>query len=318
MFHAWLFLLPKKVSLAHRGICAGAYFSKSSRELKIMSEESFGTEDEQFSQDVPAGNGRNSFASKLSEAVNAIDVSDSLTAPLMRAIDNLLQLAGQSVGSEVASVLVRDGNDGGLRFLTATSKVRDELLKLRLPPGKGIAGLVFSTAQPMAVSDVSQEGSFWSEADKRTGFKTITLLATPLRTGSEMVGVLEFVNRPGEPPYPPFTPEEMDCAAYFAEAIAQLVDAHEIAELVESLFNYSIKTSLAATEVTEGRQTNLREWLKSVPSAPEHRDLLLSCVSLREIALRGDAERELCRDLLEALTRFTEKRSAASVSYSDF
>jgi hypothetical protein len=29
------------------------------------------------------------------------------------------------------------------------------------------------------VSDVSNEGSFWSDADKKTGFKTITLLATP-------------------------------------------------------------------------------------------------------------------------------------------
>ena len=145
-------------------------------------------------------------------------------------------------------MLVRDGNEGGLRFLTAISDVKEELLKLRIPPGKGIAGLVFSSGQPMAVSDVSSEGSFWSEADKRTGFKTITLLATPLRTGTEAVGVLEFVNRPGEPPYPPFTPEEMDQAAYFADAIARIIDAHEIAELVESLFDRSLKTI-----VTEGR-----------------------------------------------------------------
>jgi signal transduction protein with GAF and PtsI domain len=264
-----------------------------------MNEESFGKR--------LAGNNHNSFAVQLREAVDAIDVSNSLTAPLKRAIETLLQLAAKSVGSEVASVLVRDGNEGGLKFLTAISEVKDQLLKLRIPPGKGIAGLVFSSAQPMAVADVSSDGSFWSEADEMTGFKTITLLATPLSTGSEVVGVLEFVNRPGAPPYPPFTSEEMDCAAYFADAIARIIDAYEIAELVESLFDYSIKTSLA--ETTEDQGIDLLEWLKRAPSAPEHRDLLLLWVSVHEIVLRGDAERELCRDLLEAVTRFTGKRS---------
>src|SRR5438105_1520008 len=125
------------------------------------------------------------FVTQVSEVVNRIDVSNSLTVPLRRAIDDLLQLAPTSVGAAVASVLVRDGDDGGLKFLTATSGVSEELLALRLPPGAGIAGLVFSTTQPMAVADVSNEGSFWSAADERTGCTTITLLATPLRANSE-------------------------------------------------------------------------------------------------------------------------------------
>ena len=257
-----------------------------------------------------------SFPEQISEVAQATDVSNSLTVPMKRAIDDLLHLAARAVGSAVASVLVRDGHEGGLKFLTATSGVSDELLALRLPPGKGIAGLVFSTTQPMAVADVSQEGSFWSEADRRTGFKTVTLLATPLRANNEMVGVLEFVNRPGDPPYPPFTPAEMDHAARFADTIARLVDVHEIAQLVESLFNHSIKTLLTSPAATDGG-SDLREWLKNSPAAAAHRDLLSLCVSLREIVLRGDAERELCRDLLETLARFTEKRSGSS-SYFGF
>jgi signal transduction protein with GAF and PtsI domain len=146
-----------------------------------------------------------SFSAQLSEIASSINVTDSLTVPLKQAIDNLLELAARSVGSAVASVLVRDGQEGDLKFLTATSGVTEALLALRLPAGKGIAGLVFSTTQPMAVADVYDEGSFWSEADLRTGFKTVTVVATPLRVGSEVIGVLEFVNRPGEPPYPPFT-----------------------------------------------------------------------------------------------------------------
>ena len=254
---------------------------------------------------------------QVREKVAAINVANSLSAPLKQAIDDILKVAADSVGSADASVLIRDGNEGGLRFLLAVSELEDKLLKIRIPPGKGIAGLVFSSGQPMAVNDVSSEGSFWSKADKETGFKTITLLATPLRTGNETIGVLEFVNRPGEPPYPPFTPEEMDRAAHFADTIAHLLNSYELAVLVESLFDRIIKTSVESGESGEV-DNELREWLKSNDAAPEHRDLLLLAVSLREIVGRGQAERELCRDLLETLARFTAKNSASGSSYFNF
>jgi hypothetical protein len=258
--------------------------------------------------------GKKSLSARMGEVVNRIDVSNSLTVPLRRAIDDLLLLAAETVNAAVASVLVRDGDEGGLKFLTATSGASEELLALRLPPGAGIAGLVFSTTQPMAVGDVSQEGSFWSEADRRTGFKTVTLLATPLRVDGEMVGVLEFVNRPGEPPYPSFTPAEMDNGSRFADAIARLVDAYEIAQLVESLFDYSVKASLEVS-APAARESDLREWLKNTPAAAGHRDLVMLWVSLRDIVGRGGAEREFCRDLLELIARFVKARSGGSGNF---
>lgn len=249
---------------------------------------------------------------KIQATVDSIDLSDSLAAPIRQAIDDVLQIAAETVGSADASVLIRDGRDGGLRFLVAVSELEEALLKIRIPPGKGIAGLVFSSGQPMAVNDVSAEGSFWSGADEAVGFKTVTLLATPLRSGNETIGVLEFVNRPGDPPYPPFTPEEMDDAARFADVIARLVDSYELALLVESLFTHSLRTR---GESTDG--SNLTEWLKTVDAAPEHRDLLLLVVGLRDIVSRGEAEREMCRDILDTLARFT-KRSASGSNYFNF
>ena len=248
------------------------------------------------------------LAEQLSDVAASIDVSKSLTVSLLRAINDLLLRANTAVNSATASVLVRDGDQGGLRFLTLTSGVTDELLALRLPPGAGIAGLVFSTQQPMAVADVAQEGSFWSEADRRTGFKTVTILATPLRTDNEIVGVLEFVNRPGDPPYPPFNTTEMGRAARFAEPIAQLVEAWEVAQLVEDLFNFHIRTSLT-TKSHAQRQEAERAWLAANPAAGAHRDLLTMWLSLRDILNSGAAERKLCLELLESVERFTQSRT---------
>lgn len=262
------------------------------------------------------GKAANSFETQLRAAINAVEIANSLTSPLKRSIENLLRLAAQSVGSDEASVLVRDGNEGGLRFLVAIGEVADKLLTMRIPPGKGIAGFVFSSGQPMAVADVAQEQTFYAEVDRAVGFSTQTILATPLRVEGEMVGVLEFVNREGDPPYKPFTPDEMDQAAHFADAIATLVDAHESAGLIENLFEQSAKSAGAQDEAAAESGASLRQWLREIQAAPEHRDLLQMALSLRDVASRGDAERELCRDLLDALARFTEKRAASSTGYS--
>ena len=269
--------------------------------------------------------GASSFEAQLRATINAVEIANALTSPLRRSIENLLRLAAQSVGSDEASVLVRDGNEGGLRFLVAIGEVADKLLTLRIPPGKGIAGFVFSSGQPMVVADVAQEETFYAEVDRAVGFSTQTILATPLRVEGEMVGVLEFVNREGDPPFKPFTPEEMDQAAHFADAIATLVDAHESAGLIETLFEHSTKGPAGAQEdgkeaqekEESGGGESLRRWLREMQAAPEHRDLLQMAVALRDVASRGDAERELCRDVLDALARFTEKRAAASTGYSN-
>lgn len=258
------------------------------------------------------------LAAQLRSAIGAVDVADALTAPLKRSIDNLLRLAAAGVGSDEASVLVRDGNKGGLKFLVAIGEVADKVMKVRIPPGKGIAGFVFSSGQPIAVTDVAQEETFYAEVDRATGYSTQTILATPLRAGGEIVGVLEFVNRLGDPPYQPFSPDEMDQAAHYADAIATLVDAYEAAGLVEILFERIVGGGKGAKKPEIANGAEVRKWLKKVRSAPEHRDLLLMAMSLRDIATRGDAERELCRDVLDALARYTDKSAASGFSYLGF
>jgi signal transduction protein with GAF and PtsI domain len=275
--------------------------------------------DKKKSRAKPRSNIGGAFEMQLRDAVRAVDVANLMTSPLKRSIENLLHVAGDAMGSDEASVLVRDGNLGGLKFLVAIGEVADKLVKVRIPPGKGIAGFVFASGQPVAVADVAQEETFYAEVDRATGYSTQTILATPLRVEGETVGVLEFVNRLGDPPYQPFTPEEMDKAAHFADALATLVDAHETAGLVETLFERAVKASAKGDVKINGKaSSDLLKWLKQVRSAPEHRDLLLLAVRLRDIAGRGEAERALCRDVLEALDRFTGKKAASGAGYFSF
>jgi signal transduction protein with GAF and PtsI domain len=248
----------------------------------------------------------NHFGDRFRKMIETIDVANLLTEPLTNSINNLLQTSAAEITSREASVLVRDGDQGDLRFLTAIGEVAEMLYGVKVPAGKGIAGFVFSSGQPMAVADVGEESSFYAEIDKTTGYSTQTILATPLRHSGEIIGVLEYVNRPGIPPYEPFTPEEMDKAAFYGEAIASLVNAYESAKVLREL----------GDEVLSGEEkknlADLRLWLNDLRDSAEHREMMELAVLLREIAGRGSSEREMCRELLEAILRFSDSKNETS------
>src|ERR1700741_3353793 len=115
---------------------------------------------------------------KMRRLIEIVDIANLLTEPLTRSIRDILRVSAVEVGAREASVLIRDGDEGDLRFLSATGEVASKLLNLKIPAGKGIAGFVMSSGQPMAVSDVGEESSFYAEVDKETGYSTEMILAT--------------------------------------------------------------------------------------------------------------------------------------------
>jgi signal transduction protein with GAF and PtsI domain len=255
-----------------------------------------------------AGTGPLDLNAKLKRLVETVDAANILTEPLTASIRSLLTLSASQIDCDEASVLVRDGDDGDLRFLIAIGRVADQLLNLRVPAGKGIAGFVLSSGQPMAIAEAGEDESFYAEVDKETGYSTQTILATPLRHGGDVIGVLEYINRRGEPPFQPFTPDEMDQAAGFADAIAALVNAYQSAKIFRDLGERMLSSEDQDAE-------SVRSWLAGIRSSPEHREMMDLAVLIREIANRGDAERTLAREILESVIRFSEKDDHSSFLY---
>jgi len=253
---------------------------------------------------------KNGLEKRLQSVIETVDVANALTEPMTVSIENLLKISATAMNSEEASVIVRDGDEGDLRFLSAIGKVADQLKKMRIPAGKGIAGFVFSSGQPMAITDVGEEDTFYAEVDKQTGYSTQTILATPLRYNGEIIGVLEYINRIGEPPYEAFTPKEMDKASLYAEAIAALVNAYEIAKIFRDLGD----KMLSGDDTADFKV--VREWLTSLRDSSEHREMMDLAVLVREISNRGEAERQMCREVLEAVLRYSKNNS--EMSYLNF
>jgi len=162
------------------------------------------------------------------------------------------------------------------------------------------------SGQPMGVSDVGEEQTFYAEVDRATGYSTQTILATPLRYNGEVIGVLEYVNRRGEPPFKPFTSGEMDQAAVFADAIASLVNAHGAAKLLRDL------SSKVFSRENEPDLVEIREWLAGLRDSAEHHERMDLAVLLRDVASRGEAERRLCKRLLESIIDFSDRKNSTT------
>lgn len=250
-----------------------------------------------------------SIEQKLKTFIEIVDIATVMITPIVESIENLLIKSAETMGSEEASVLIRDGDDGGLIFLTATGEVADQLINLRVPPGKGVAGFVFSSGQPMTISDTEKETSFYAEVDKKTGFSTETLLATPIQYQGDIIGVLEFVNRFGEPPYKAFSPEEMDRAAFFAEPIATLVNTYETLVMYKNLYDEIFDSD------KELNLDDLRNWLKGIRGNQNHKEMLDLAVLIREVSMQGETELRLCKQILENFLNYSKDNLESKLSY---
>ena len=75
----------------------------------------------------------------------------------------------------------------------------DEPLEIRLPIGVGIAGKVAQSGAPMNITDPQHHRDFNPEIDRRTGYQTRSILASPVRSRSgTVVGVVEVLNKKGQ------------------------------------------------------------------------------------------------------------------------
>jgi GAF domain-containing protein len=107
---------------------------------------------------------------------------------------------------------------------------------LAIPTGAGIAGYAFSTGQPLAVADVSQDPRFDRTIAESTGYVPRSLLATPLIDDEGTIGVLEVLDRRTGS----FDLRDLELAAAFARE-ATVIARHgraerDAAELVRSSF----------------------------------------------------------------------------------
>lgn len=133
---------------------------------------------------------------KMSALMEASIIINS-TRNLEELLKIIMQSAEKVMQAEASSVFLIDSAKNELYFEIATGPKEDEVKKIRLKMGEGIAGWVAYTGESLLVPDVSKDPRFARRVDEQTQFITRTVICVPLKVRNQTIGVVQVLNKIG-------------------------------------------------------------------------------------------------------------------------
>jgi Nif-specific regulatory protein len=110
---------------------------------------------------------------------------------LEQTLGDVLKIFSQSLAMERATVTLVDPDTGNLKILASHGLRGKEKNRGIYRPDEGVTGLIFSTAQPFVVPDISREPLFLNKTQSRTlKRESISFLGVPIILHGKPMGVL--------------------------------------------------------------------------------------------------------------------------------
>ena len=125
-----------------------------------------------------------------------------------------------------------DEKTNELVFEVAVGEKGEQIRKMKIPVGQGVAGWVAQTRQPKIVTDASADERFFRGVDEKTGFQTRSIMATPLISRGRLIGVVEIINKLGGLP---FDERDLDILQTFTDHAAIAIENSRLYERARKL-----------------------------------------------------------------------------------
>lgn len=201
--------------------------------------------------------------------------------------------------AEASSIALFEPEPDRLEFRVAGGAQGDGVVGLSVAPSHGIVGYVFSTGQPIALTDVASDPRFDKGTAEQTGYLPRSIAAVPLVDAGATVGVLQVLDKHSSDA---FSLKDMDLLGVFARQAAAAIEASRVARDSERLLR------AALTAVGDGQlDDEAVAALVSEAAAELDRDDETPFWRLvdRVAQLRGssDADLELIEEMLEVVAR---------------
>src|SRR3954454_21444264 len=140
-------------------------------------------------------------------AVDRPDVPPNLLEAIVKAAAGVFEAAA-------CSIALVDPVTNELVYQASWGAGAKEIVGVRLPPGKGLAGSVVESGEGAAVPDCRNDERFQAQIAAGTGYVPYTMLVIPLRQGNRTIGTLSVLDRRDGQPY---TSENIDRGNLFAD-----------------------------------------------------------------------------------------------------
>lgn len=192
-----------------------------STRLRTM-DQSFMHEIDRNASDAKSKLDRLQMLVEASKKVNSVIDIDKL-------LDLILEVAVRSIMADRGTLYLIDR---AANELWSTTVMGNNMVQIRLPIGKGLAGYVAETGETVNIADAYKDARFNPEIDRKSGYTTKNVLCMPMRDREgEIVGVFQFLNKTDGV----FGPEdEAFIDALSVHAAIALENARLAREMVES------------------------------------------------------------------------------------
>jgi putative nucleotidyltransferase with HDIG domain len=191
---------------------------------------------------------------KVVELDNLLKATEAIasTLELGPLLDTIMELGMKIMDAESCSVLLVDEKEKKLQFVAASGAKKEEIKKLSLDMGEGVAGWVVQNDQLLLIEDASKDTRFSKRVDETLGQKTKSLICVPLKVKNRIIGVMEVINKRGDRIF-----NERD-KALFKPLSAQAAVAIERAKLYQDLEEMYISTVKSLTAAIDAKDPYTR------------------------------------------------------------
>jgi K+-sensing histidine kinase KdpD len=166
--------------------------------------------------------------SKLNMLIDAAKTINS-SLDLDKLLDIILETAIKSISADRGTLYLLDELKGEIWSKALRGS---EVIEIRLPLGKGLAGYVAKTGEIVNIPDAYNDPRFNPEVDKKSGYRTNNMLTMPMRNrDGKTIGVFQMLNKKGGP----FTPSDEEFLnALSIHASVAIENARLAQEMVQS------------------------------------------------------------------------------------
>lgn len=180
------------------------------------------------------------IAGELRHWLTHVVTAGTISAPEShsRLLDAILSSAANVIGAHAGAIFLVDAENEELTFAAALGPKADEVRRLRVPLGHGIAGLVAISGQPMAISDASNDPRQAADIAQTVGYLPQSILCVPVFHDEQVTGVLELLDKDGAAS---FSPEDMNQLSLFAEQAAAAIEQERGHRDLTALLNAALR-----------------------------------------------------------------------------
>jgi len=136
-------------------------------------------------------------------------------------LSEIMKVSAELLDAEASSLMLYDPAAQELYFEVALGEKGGKIRRRKIKLNQGIAGYAAATGQIVNVQDVYTDKRFYHDVDKKSGFKTTSILAVPMKRKERLVGILEILNKKGGKP---FQKDDVTLAKIIASQAAVVIE----------------------------------------------------------------------------------------------